>query len=360
MELKRNSNFEILRIISMYLIVVSHFVVHGMTPVNSTSGIKHAVMLALQSGGKIGVDVFVMIGAYFLIGKDFKFRRPIKLILIVALYFWVIFGILTITGHHLDYQWYELLFPVPGTYWFAGSYIVLQFASPVLNLIIENLSRKKLLKLLIFLTLIWTLIPTFVIPNVVDLWLSHSELGNSTVALFCYLYLLIGYVKKYPNQWTDQLKYSALIFMGGVGGMVVTFLATKGIKMLGMNGESLAPYVDHLLDANSTFVILISFGLFLIFKNLKPSVSRAINTISTSTFAVYLIHDNKFLSGMLWHKVDNTQFQSSLSFLIHGLWISLLIFSSCILIDLLRRVILEKYTNQLSIRLGNKLDKYFD
>lgn len=34
-------------------------------------------------GGKVGVDIFVMIGAYFLVGKSFKFKRIVKLILMI-------------------------------------------------------------------------------------------------------------------------------------------------------------------------------------------------------------------------------------------------------------------------------------
>ena len=65
MKIDRNSNFEILRIISMYLIVVSHFIVHGTTSIERTGGIKQVIMLIMQSGGKIGVDIFVMIGSAF-------------------------------------------------------------------------------------------------------------------------------------------------------------------------------------------------------------------------------------------------------------------------------------------------------
>lgn len=39
-------------------------------------------------GGKVGVDVFVMIGAYFLIDKSFKFKRIVKLILMIVFYTW--------------------------------------------------------------------------------------------------------------------------------------------------------------------------------------------------------------------------------------------------------------------------------
>lgn len=48
-------------------------------------------MLCMTIGGKVGVDVFVMIGAYFLVGKSFKFKRVVKLILMIIFYTWAIY-----------------------------------------------------------------------------------------------------------------------------------------------------------------------------------------------------------------------------------------------------------------------------
>lgn len=97
-------------------------------------------MLCMTIGGKVGVDIFVMIGAYFLVGKSFKFKRIVKLMLMIVFYIWSICIILKLLDYNLQYQWYELWLPVPGTYWFAGSYIVLLFIAPILNLVIENIT----------------------------------------------------------------------------------------------------------------------------------------------------------------------------------------------------------------------------
>lgn len=208
-------------------------------------------------GGKVGVDVFAMIGAYFLIDKSFKFKRIVKLTLMIVFYTWVIYAILKLSNYNLQYQWYELWLPVPGTYWFAGSYIVLLFITPVLNLVIENITQEQYRNILYFLTLIFVLIPTFIIPNIIDLGLSHSELGNSTV----------------------------------------------------------------------------------------------------STFAVYLIHDNQFIRGILWGKVNNSQYQSSSNFLIHGLEVSLLTLVICIVIELVRQIFFNRIFGIIEEKLGDLLSK---
>lgn len=351
---KRNSSFELLRIVSMYLIVLHHFVVHGNTDIGGVYPLKKFTMLCMTIGGKVGVDVFVMIGAYFLVGKSFKFKRVVKLILMIIFYTWAIYIILKLLNYNLQYQWYEIWLPVPGTYWFAGSYIVLLFMAPVLNLVIENITQEQYRNILYFLTLIFVLIPTFIIPNIVDLGLSHSELGNSTVSIFIYLYLLIGYIRKYPSKFTNSIITNLLFLMLGL----IVSGAFLGLGSIYWNDNQQIPvYVMNSLSSNSFFVVWISLGLILVFKNIPPFTSRIINVVAGGTFAVYLIHDNQFIRGILWGKVNNSQYQSSSNFLIHGLEISLLTLIICIVIELVRQIFFNRAFGIIEKKLGDLLDR---
>ncbi|MBN2921454.1 MAG: acyltransferase family protein [Lactobacillus sp.] len=305
-------------------------------------------------GGKVGVDVFVMIGSYFLIDKSFKFKRIVKLTLMIVFYTWVIYAILKLSNYNLQYQWYELWLPVPGTYWFAGSYIVLLFITPVLNLVIENITQEQYRNILYFLTLIFVLIPTFIILNIIDLGLSHSELGNSTVSTFVYLYLLIGYIRKYPNKFTNSIIDNLLFLMLGIM-MSGVFLGLGSIYW--NDNQQIPVYVMNSLSSNSFFVVWISLGLILVFKNIPPFTSRIINIVAGGTFAVYLIHDNQFIRGILWGKVNNFQYQSSSNFLIHGLEVSLLTLVICIVIELVRQIFFNRIFGIIEEKLGDLLSK---
>ncbi len=67
----RQSNIELLRIISMILIVAHHFSVHGGFDFSSTSfSVNRLYIQFLAMGGKIGVDIFVIISGYFLITSN--------------------------------------------------------------------------------------------------------------------------------------------------------------------------------------------------------------------------------------------------------------------------------------------------
>ena len=92
---KRNSAIEILRLFSMFLIVIHHYAVHGTYPLAVNSGgeigsVDHA-FLFLHFIGRVGVVLFVLIGAYFLCEKRFNFTRPVRLIGETYFYSWLIF-----------------------------------------------------------------------------------------------------------------------------------------------------------------------------------------------------------------------------------------------------------------------------
>ena len=76
----RESNIELLRLISMYLVVWSHFYVHGVWPIVNELTFNNIIIYALDVG-KIGVTVFVLISGYFLINKTFDLIKLAKLVL---------------------------------------------------------------------------------------------------------------------------------------------------------------------------------------------------------------------------------------------------------------------------------------
>ena len=76
----RLSNFELLRIISMLLIVAHHFSVHSHL-ISDTPIINVYLQRALATGGKVAVNLFVLISGYFMINSTFKFKKLLKLIL---------------------------------------------------------------------------------------------------------------------------------------------------------------------------------------------------------------------------------------------------------------------------------------
>lgn len=72
-EIKRQSNFELLRIFAMFMIVAHHLSVHGIVPdafYESNSFLNKSFAAFLIPGGTIGVALFFMLSGFFLCGKE--------------------------------------------------------------------------------------------------------------------------------------------------------------------------------------------------------------------------------------------------------------------------------------------------
>ena len=89
----RQSNIELLRIVSMIMIVAHHFSVHGnfKFPIDTLT-VNRLWTQFIQMGGKIGVDIFVLISGYFLVSSvTIKKEKVIKLWLQIFTYSVVLF-----------------------------------------------------------------------------------------------------------------------------------------------------------------------------------------------------------------------------------------------------------------------------
>ena len=79
----RNSNFELLRIIAMIMIIIHHYTVHGgWIPFTYENFTFNMVLTQLMRyGGKIGCHLFMMITGYFMIKGKTNFKKIFKLVL---------------------------------------------------------------------------------------------------------------------------------------------------------------------------------------------------------------------------------------------------------------------------------------
>lgn len=90
---QRESNMEFLRIIAMFMIVLNHFASHGFWPETDQLLISNILLDLFQIGGRLGVDLFVMISGYFLVTAGFKFKSMMRVALETILY-WLFFAVL--------------------------------------------------------------------------------------------------------------------------------------------------------------------------------------------------------------------------------------------------------------------------
>lgn len=341
---KRNSSFELLRIISMFLIVMHHFSVHGTFGIFGSFSNQKIIANLMQSGGKFGVNVFVLIGSYFLVGKKFDFKRPVTLFLNTVFYSWLTLALALIFNWPINGRigLISAIFPIPYSYWFSGYYIILLFFAPGLNKLIELMNEKAHREAILFLTIIWVLIPTFL----------SRPMGYSDLALFVYLYLIAGYIKKYPSKLLDNLKITLLIFLIST---VILLASVIYYNYLGIKDPNWLRNYGIYMNSNKLPTVLGSVGLFLVFRNMNLKHLPFINFIAKSMFGVYLIHDNDIMRKVLWTFVNNQRFNGGKEYLIYGLLTIIAVFIGCIVIDILKRLTVDPFINKLSTLISARL-----
>ena len=92
--MKRKSNFEILRIISIIFILFHHFFYENVIlDYTSSITINQFISQVLYSLGKIGVNIFILITGYFCINSNFKLKKILTIWLQTIFYSWIILEI---------------------------------------------------------------------------------------------------------------------------------------------------------------------------------------------------------------------------------------------------------------------------
>jgi surface polysaccharide O-acyltransferase-like enzyme len=331
----RSSNLELLRIISMLLIVMHHYSVHGFQFLDNTVTTNKIIVQIISLGGKLGVNLFVLITGYFMIYSSFKIRKLIILVLEVLFYSIVYFvvlknlGLLEVNRRIIQRSFFPITF---NNYWFATTYVIMYLFIPFINSFIRGLTQRDHLKLIGILIIIWSVLPTFTF--------SEASLEFSNLGWFITLYLIASYIRLHPNSYFRACKSNILIALLTYGIIILSVIV---FDKLGLKKDFFAKNATYFLGMNTLPILICSITLFLGFKNLKMNNVTLINRIALSMFGVYLLHDNYFIRPVLWGKIfKNSQYLNSPYLIIHAATTILIVFCTCIVIDQMRIYLIEK------------------
>ena len=334
---KRKSNIELLRIISMLMIVFHHFGVHGGFEWKASNiTIQYLWYNLIVIGGKIGVDIFVLISGYFLItsqGEIFNLKKILKLWGQIIFYSLGIVVIFVLIGNH-NYNVKILIksvFPIIfSLWWFASTYFVLYIIHPFLNILLNMLSKKNYQTFLMLLIIMWSVIPT----------ITTSEFQSNSLGWFLTLYAIAGYARLYGfNKIYTTKKYFILCLIF----FALTYSSSLMFVVLGARWSVFFNHATYFYGMEKLPILLISLTLFMGFVTLKIDYHKWINTLASATFGVYLIHDNNIVRPFLWIDVfQNFKYQNSLFLIPYSILVVIFVYVVCTVIDLLRQRIFEK------------------
>lgn len=266
----RESNFELLRIVAMFLVLVTHadYVSIGLPKsIDILSSPANAITrLSIESISVVCVNLFILISGWFGIRAHIKglcnFLFQCAFFLIGTYVFSIIIGFQNISSTGL------MSCLVLTRSWFIPAYLGLYILSPLINVFLEQAGKRRLELFLIAFYCFQTYFGT--LRSV-----AFIEDGYSTFS-FIGLYCLGRYLKMYGKK---IFHYGWLLYLLSIVANTMLYILKK-------------EYFEFINVYNyiNPFVVIGAVGLFIIFANMKISHNRVINFISKSSFAVFLLH----------------------------------------------------------------------
>ena len=342
MDAKRNTGLDLLRIVSMLMIVTLHALTHGgvlsaaATPLNAVYG------WTCEAFAFVAVNCYVLISGYFLIRSQFRLQRLLRLWIQVLFYSIALYLIAVLCGAESFSAVCAVKFLLPTLmrkYWFFTAYVALMLLSPFLNRLLLSLSQKRfrlLLAVMIGLFCVW--------PNL----LAFSDLlpfgDGYGVGWFVTLYCIAAYIRLYPIEVRRSVCLAAYIGCSLVTAAehfwYLRFLDGTGVASA--FGEAASHLPTLFYAYNSVTVLASSVALFLLFRSVTvPSarVQKAAARISSLTFGVYLIHDHESVRKWLWGALHLSDYADSVRIVWLLPAVCLAVFAACLLIERLRQLL---------------------
>jgi surface polysaccharide O-acyltransferase-like enzyme len=333
----RNSNLEILRIISMVLIVAHHYSVHGFGTIEMTYSFNRYLVGFLSLGGKLGVSCFVLISGYFMVNSKFTLKKLIKLVaetLFYSIGIGILFLFILKPVNPIGIKSILKMFLPIGYsyYWFMTDYIILMLISPALNILILNMNKEMQRNILIGATILWSVMGSF----------TKAGYGYNEVGWFIVLYLFAAYIRQYVDL---EKRNANKHFVIAIISYLLVIVSNILLIYLGhiTNISALTNGSSHFMALNSPFILLTSVELLIGFIKLKPFYNNKINILASATLGVYLIHDNAMFRPYLWRVIlKNPEMYSSNLLIVHAIISIISVYLICSCIDLIRQYTVEK------------------
>ncbi len=329
---QRDSNMELLRIITMFLVLLFHVDFISLNGTNHIAPdftpLKSFIRIFLAISTFTCVDIFVMLSGWY--GIKFKYSKLGELVfqvLFFSIISYVIFAFFGIINYKLLLHIFFL-----DAYWFVPTYLVLYISSPILNSFINNCSKKQLQNTILLL---------FVAQCCYG-WLSPQERGYNegcSPISFIILYLTARYCKLYPSSLTTLSKRNDLLifFTACLFASIFVFYGEKyQIDML----------TNTMFKFTSPFTIIASLYLILFFSKIKLQ-KKWINWIAISSFAAFLVHCFPAFNQYIYHNVISYLYLhfSTVEFVVLVLLFIIFLYIASILLDKIRISIYNKISN---------------
>lgn len=277
----RESNFELLRNLAMFMVLVIHanFVSlpRPLTEALAIAPASTAFRYFVESLGIVCVDVFVLISGWFRVNTSLK---SVLNFIFQVLFFWIGGYVVCLLLGKAEFTFDGVLhcFAFTKWDWFIKAYLVLYIIAPILNAFVDKASEKQHRNVLV----------AFLLFQSTYGWLGGARffMNGYGPLSFIGLYLLAQYVRRVLGKGRKTLfdfpKHVDLIVFV-VSAVINTILSLAFLKAGRAMHNTIYAYINPL-------VIVGALYLLLFFSKLEIGYNMIINWFGVSSFAVYLLH----------------------------------------------------------------------
>lgn len=327
----RNYGIDLLRMVSMFMIVILHICGQGGVYKKATFLTDtYEMAWLLEIMAFCSVDCFAIISGF--IGAESNFR----LSKFIQLWCQVVFYTLSITAifnyfcpHEIVLEnWLNAILPITRSqYWYFRAYAGMYFLCPYLNKLLNALKEREMVVLGLGVFIIFSVYPSLVCKDA--FW---TQEGNSVFGLILF-YLIGGIIRRLKNRIKLKkskciLIYIVCVTIGWGWKYIVEYLKIENIEPnMFMRNTAVTTVI-------SAIALVICFGQM----NFRKEVARRTISIGGKTaFSVYLIHTHLLIyDGILDDRFIYMVSYSPIRLLFELLLVASGIYILCTLIDILR------------------------
>ncbi len=297
---QRNSAVELLKIIGMFLIVLSH-VAHtlGHTPDYlseynnvvynlslATADFKAVILRIFLYFGNLGNAIFFVCSSWFLCELNKAKKEKVAQIIVDA---WLI-SMIIVSCYLLSPEKISTVLIIKSFFptifqnnWYISCYILFYLVVPFLNQILDSLERKRYLKINIVLLGIYFIIG-FVLPD--------SFQANNLIEFFV-IHTYIFYMKKYMRNLFKHRKTNLFILLTS---LLILLTIIISLNYIGLHMPMIQDKMMKFSNMQNPFIILIAFSSLMIALN-NEFYNSFINKISSLSLLIYILHENIIFSA---------------------------------------------------------------
>ena len=355
---ERNYGIDLLRLFSMFLIVVLHSLGQGGILFNTVqNSIQYKISWFMEICAYCAVNMFGLISGYVSYSdkvKKIKISNYIRIWLEVVFYGILITLLFDLKDPNLisKKDYIITLFPVTnGLYWYFTAYSALFVIMPFLNMALRNCSNSNLKKFFCIIILVFSVFDTIANRFCLN--------GGYSFVWLVLLYILGAIIKKCKIA-TNVKQYKIII------GILILCIITYLYKMYGISRQILNVKItnDLLVSYTSPTVLGCAILYLICFSKIKfnNKFKKIIKFVAPTTFSIYILNNHRLVwNNIMKNLMVNIASQSLISIFMHVIGFSILFVIIAIITDKIRLFLFKIFHMEILVtKISDLINFFFD